>query len=105
MTDVTALRHPINQCISGTAAENMGYTTEGTMDTLIVYHNFIGLDDDSETSPQTRGLSQFLKDINIQENDFVVLKMDVEGIEFSLLERMMADDTYKLIDEVRTFAK
>jgi len=105
MTDVAALRDPINQCISGTAAENMGYTTEGTMDTLIVYHNFIGLDDDSETSPQTRGLSQFLKDINIQENDFVVLKMDVEGIEFSLLERMMADDTYKLIDEVRTFAK
>jgi hypothetical protein len=34
MTDVTALRHPINQCISGTAADKMGYTTEGTIDTL-----------------------------------------------------------------------
>jgi hypothetical protein len=34
MTDVTALRHPINQCISGTAAKKMGYATEGTIDTL-----------------------------------------------------------------------
>ncbi|GAB5036600.1 Hypothetical protein NocV09_04300250 [Nannochloropsis oceanica] len=100
MTNVATLRDPINRCISETAAEKMGYTTEGTMDTLKVYHNFIGLDEDLETSPHTRGLSQFLKDIDIQEDDFVVLKMDVEGIEFSLLERMMANGTYKLIDEI-----
>jgi hypothetical protein len=105
MTDVAALRDPITQCISGTAAEKMGYTTEGTIDTLKIYHNFIGLDENSKTSPQTRALSQFLKEIDVQEDDFVVLKMDVEGIEFDLLERMMADGTYKLIDEVCTFAK
>jgi hypothetical protein len=45
------------------------------------------------------------KVIDVQEDDFVVLKMDVEGIEFDLLERIMADGTYKLIDEVCTFAK
>eukprot|EP00624_Nannochloropsis_granulata_P006509 evm.model.NODE_48856_length_45577_cov_40.689011.7 len=83
----------------------MGYTTEGTIDTLKIYHNFIGLNENSKTSPQTRALSQFLKEIDVQEDDFVVLKMDVEGIEFDLLERMMADGTYKLIDEVCTFAK
>eukprot|EP00624_Nannochloropsis_granulata_P001821 evm.model.NODE_1887_length_28976_cov_48.374657.5 len=74
MTDVAALRDPINQCISGTVAEKMGYTTEGAIDTLNIYH---GLDENSKTSPQTRGLSQFPKEIDVQEDDFVVLKMDV----------------------------
>lgn len=81
----------------------MGFTTEGTMDTI--YYNFIGLDEDSETLPQTRGLSQFLRDVDIQKDDFVVLKMDVEGIEFSHLERIIADGTYEVIDTVRTLAK
>jgi len=105
LTNVAALKPQIDHCIRGTAAEKMGYTTEGMMDMLNIYHNFIGLDEDSKTSPQTRGLGQFLKDIGAQEDDFVVLKMDVEGIEFDLLERIMADGTYKLIDEVCTFSK
>ena len=70
------------------------------MDTLKIYHNFIGLDENSATTPSTRGLAQLLQDIAVQEDDFVVLKMDVEGIEFELLERIMADDTHMLIDEV-----
>jgi hypothetical protein len=78
----------------------MGYTTEGMMDMLNIYHKYIGLDEDTATSPPTRGLGQFLQDINVQEDDFVVLKMDVEGIEFDLLERIMTDGTHKLIDEV-----
>jgi len=105
LTNVAALKDPIDHCISETAAEKMGYTTEGVMDTLNIYHNFIGVDEDSKTSPQTRGLGQFLKDIDVQEDDFVVLKMDVEGIEFDLLERIMADGTYKLIDEVSTSSR
>ena len=100
LTDVAALKGPIDHCISGTAAEKMGYTTEGMMDMLNIYHNYIGLDEDSKTSPETRGLGQFLQDIGVQEDDFVVLKMDVEGIEFDLLERIMADGNHKLIDEV-----
>ena len=67
---------------------------------LNIYHNYIGLDENTATSPPTRGLGQFLQDIGVQEDDFVVLKMDVEGIEFDLLERIMADGTHKLIDEV-----
>jgi hypothetical protein len=101
LTNMAALRDPIDRCISGSGAEKMGYTTEGMMDMLHIYHNYIGLDEDTTTSPQTRGLGQFLQDIGVQEDDFVVLKMDVEGIEFDLLERIMADGTYKLIDEVR----
>ena len=100
LTNMAALKRPIDQCISGTAAEKHGYTTEAMMDTLNIYHNYIGLDENTATSPPTRGLGQFLKDIGVQEDDFVVLKMDVEGIEFELLERIMADGTHKLIDEV-----
>ena len=100
-TDVEALRAPIDHCISGIAAEDMGYTTEGVIDTLHTYHNFIGLDDNPATTPSTRGLSQFLHDIGVHEDDFVVLKMDVEGIEYDLLERIMADGTHNLIDEVQ----
>lgn len=101
LSNVTALKGPIDRCISKTAAERIGYTTEGMMDTLKIYHNFIGLNEDSKTSPQTRGLGQFLQDIDVQEDDFVVLKMDVEGLEFDLLECIMGDGTHKLIDEVR----
>jgi hypothetical protein len=100
LTNLAAFKRDINHCISGTAAEKLGYTNEGIMDTLNIYHNFIGLDEDLETSPPTRGLGQFLQDIDVQEDDFVVLKMDVEGIEFDLLERIMADGSHKLIDEV-----
>lgn len=41
LTNVTALKGHIDSCISGTAAEKMGYTTEGMMDMLHIYHNFI----------------------------------------------------------------
>ena len=58
LTNVAALKDPIDSCISGTAAEKMGYTTEGMMDMLHIYHNFIGLDEDSSTSPQMLGLLQ-----------------------------------------------
>ena len=101
LSNVVALQGPIDRCIRGTAAEKIGYTTEGVMDTLKIYHNFIGLAENTATSPPTRGLGQFLQDIDVQEDDFVVLKMDVEGIEFDLLERIMADGTYKLIDEAK----
>jgi len=101
LTNVTALKGPIDQCISGTAAEKIGYTTEGMMEMLNIYHNFIGPDENWATTPPTRGLTQFLQDIDVREDDFLVLKMDVEGLEFDMMERIMADGTYKLIDEVR----
>lgn len=100
LSNVAALQGPIDQCISGTAAEKIGYTTEGMIDMLKIYHNFIGLDESSATTPPTRGFAQFLQDIAVQEDDFVVLKMDVEGVEFDLLEGIIADGTHKLIDEV-----
>ena len=99
-SNVQALQDPITRCIEGTPAAQRRYTPEEIFDSLQLYYNYVGLDDSSTTSPPTRGLSQFLRDIDVQEEDFVVLKMDVEGIEYDLLERLMSDGSYKLIDEV-----
>ena len=56
--------------------------------------------DNPQSSPPTIGLGRFLKDIQVQEDDFVVLKMDVEGAEYNLLERLLDDGSYVLVDEV-----
>ena len=71
------------------------------MDTFTCYHTFVGPEDNSNSSPPIRGLSSFIREIGIKDNDFVVMKIDVEGWEYDLLERIMEDGTYKLIDEVR----
>ena len=36
---------------------------------------------------------------NIKPDDYVVMKMDIEGAEYDVLERMIRDETYKLIDK------
>lgn len=100
LSDVKALKTPIYQCVEGTSAAQRGYTPAGVAKSMQLYYNYVGMDDSAVTSPPTRGLSQFLRDIDVQEDDFVVLKMDVEGVEFDLLERLMADGSHKLIDEV-----
>ena len=71
------------------------------LDSMSLYHNYVGLDDDTSTSPPTKGLAQFFQEIGIRKDDFVVMKMDVEGVEFDLIERMLSDGSYKLVDEVR----
>ena len=98
--DIQTLRSNITQCIEGTAAESIGYKTQEVMDTFTFYNQLVGLDDNSESYPPTRGLSQFIRDIDIRDSDFVVMKIDVEGWEYDLLSRIMEDGTYKLIDEV-----
>lgn len=35
---------------------------------------------------------------NCSESDFIVLKLDIEGSEYQVLEKMIADDTLKYID-------
>lgn len=101
-SNVPALETPIAECVDGTPAADRGYTTEGVLSSMQLYYNYVGLDDNSPTSPPTRGLSKILQDLDLQEDDFVVLKMDVEGLEYDLLERLMKDGSYKLIDEVKT---
>ena len=101
-SNVAALASDVEHCIRNTTAELIGYKdVQEVLGSMTLFHNYIGLDDNASTSPPTKGLAQFLKDVGIQEEDFVVIKMDVEGVEYDLIERMLNDGSYKLVDEVR----
>ena len=100
--NVAALAPNTEKCIKGSTAESIGYqNVQEVMNSMSLYYNYIGLQDDASTSPPTKGLSQFFQEVGIREDDFVVMKMDVEGLEFDLIERMISDGSYKLVDEVR----
>lgn len=99
---MAAITSNVERCILGTSAESIGYVNAAqVVGSMSHYHNYVGVDSDPNTSPPTVGLSQFLKEINFREEDFVVMKMDVEGVECDLIERMLEDGTHRLIDEVR----
>jgi hypothetical protein len=100
LSDLLTSQEKISRCINGTAAETRGYQVEGVRQTFKFFHNYVGVEDNAQTTPATKGLSQFLKKVGIVENDFVVLKMDVEGLEYNLLSRIMEDGTHRLLDEV-----
>ena len=51
-----------------------------------------------EVVVDTVDFSKFLKE-NVTEDDFVVVKMDIEGAEFEVLPSMIADGSYKLIND------
>ena len=70
------------------------------MQTFEFFHNYVGVEDNAQTTPATKGLSQFLKEVGIAEDDFVVLKMAVEGKEYGLLNKIMEDGTHRLLNEV-----
>jgi len=44
--------------------------------------------------------SQWLRE-NCEEPDYAIIKMDIEGAEYDVLEKLIADDTIRLIDELR----
>lgn len=68
----------------------MGYfNVQEVLDSTSIYYNYVGLEDDVNTSPPTKGLSQFLQNAGIRKEDFVVMKMDVEGMEYPLVERIL----------------
>lgn len=43
--------------------------------------------------------SSFLKE-TVNEEDYVLIKMDIEGSEFSVLDKMIKDNTIELIDDI-----
>jgi hypothetical protein len=100
LSNVLALKDDIARCINGTKAETRGYKMDDVLRTFQFYHNYVDVKDDPKTNPPTRGLSAFIKEMGIVEADFVVLKMDVEGMEYHLLESIMGDGIYRLLDEV-----
>ena len=62
---------------------------------------FIGSRSKPETTPPTIGFSDFLETmLGLQPADAVVVKMDVEGYEFDIVQTLLVDGTHALIDEI-----
>lgn len=49
---------------------------------------------------QTIDFDRWLRE-NISEQDYVIAKMDIEGAEYKVLQRMMLSGSLKLLDEIR----
>lgn len=98
-TNVTVLMPSIQKCINQ-GANARGYNNvSDVIESMALFYNYINVDDDVTIFPTTKGLSSFLKE-EIDSDDFVVLKMDVKGLEYELIDRMLSDGTFRLVDEV-----
>ncbi|KAL1526320.1 hypothetical protein AB1Y20_015035 [Prymnesium parvum] len=62
---------------------------------------FVGARSDTSTVPPTIGFSDFLLTmLQLQPADAVVVKMDVEGYEYEVVDTLLRDGTAELIDEI-----
>lgn len=100
LCDLAMFKDDVDHCINGTSAATKGYSMEDVLKSFKFFHNYIGLADNKTTTPATKGLRSFMDNNQIHEDDFVVIKMDVEGQEYEMLEQIMKDGSHKLIDEV-----
>jgi len=60
--------------------------------------NFIQPEKGESYKVKTIDFSKWLSE-NIREDDYVVLKMDIEGAEFGVLEKMIADGAHLLVNQ------
>ena len=64
-------------------------------------HALVGARSKPSTKPPTIGFSDFLKHrLHLEPSDAVVVKMDVEGHEYDIVETLLQDGTAGLIDEL-----
>jgi FkbM family methyltransferase len=59
-----------------------------------------GLDYDNPLQIKTIGLVAFLDSIDINRKDYVVLKMNIEGAEYEIMDFLIKTDTLKYINQV-----
>lgn len=64
-----------------------------------VYGGVFNYDNSKEFTVNTINFSEFLKKVANKE-DFVLVKMDIEGSEFDVLDSLIESDDFKLIDEI-----
>ena len=57
----------------------------------------VGMGSDKKEEVETFDFSKWLKE-NFSWEDFIIVKFDIEGAEYFILERMIKDSTYKLVD-------
>lgn len=68
--------------------------------TLVSNHtkNLGAVDYDNPTRVEAIDFSAWLGN-HVTENDYVIVKMDIEGAEYDVLEKVIADGNQKLVDE------
>jgi FkbM family methyltransferase len=64
-----------------------------------VYGGIFNYDNSKEFTVNTINFSEFLKKVT-NEEDFVLIKMDIEGSEFDVLDSLIESGDFKLIDEI-----
>lgn len=65
------------------------------------HHAFVGARSDASTVPPTIGFPDFLRrTLRLQPADAVVVKMDVEGYEYDIVNALLADGSHALVDEL-----
>ena len=62
-------------------------------------HNVAKVDYTRSVKVQAIDFSEWLGD-NFRADDYVILKMDIEGAEYDVLEKIIADNHHSIIDEV-----
>lgn len=84
------------------------WTKEGTLDLFVGGPSFMGstflkkksasIDYSKPVTVPTIDFSAWLKE-NVTKEDYVILRMNVEGAEYPILDKMIRDKTIELIDE------
>lgn len=75
------------------------YLDQGDYDGSSVFEHKLNIVDKKKISVPTIDFSQWLKN-NFNRKDLIILKMDIEGAEYEVLNKMISDGTIEYIDEL-----
>ena len=67
--------------------------------TLVTGRNFSDVDYSSPVQVEAIDFSEWLK-TNFSEKDYVIIKMDIEGAEYDVLEKVIRDNNHNIIKEL-----
>ena len=66
---------------------------------LLDKKNYDSYSEDDYELVETVDISQFIRD-NFSKEDYIILKLDVEGAEYQIIEKLLNDDTFTYINKL-----
>jgi FkbM family methyltransferase len=76
------------------------YLAENTVSSSIIKDKKTGKLNKIPVKVESVDFGQWLKS-NFTKNDFILVKLDIEGAEYDVLEKMLADGTMEYVDDLR----
>lgn len=76
------------------------YLAENTVSSSIIKDKKTGKLSKAPVRVESVDFGQWLKS-NFTKNDFILVKLDIEGAEYDVLEKMLTDGTMKYVDDLR----